>query len=46
VITAAGERVNLLAQLEEVGALTAFHTDFTELVYAGGKAQLMAGGGV
>jgi transposase InsO family protein len=42
VITAAGNRVNLLAQLEEVGPLTALHTDFTELVYAGGKAQLMA----
>lgn len=42
VITAAGERVNLLAQLEEVEPLAAFHTDFTELVYAEGKAQLMA----
>jgi putative transposase len=42
VITAAGDRVNLLAQLEEIGPLAALHTDFTELVYAGGKAQLMA----
>jgi putative transposase len=42
VITAAGDRVNLLAQLEEVGPLEALHTDFTELVYAGGKGQLMA----
>ncbi len=42
VITAAGHRVNLLAQLERVGPLAALHTDFTELVYAGGKAQLMA----
>jgi len=42
VITAAGDRVNLLAQLEDVGPLEALHTDFTELVYAGGKAQLMA----
>lgn len=42
VITAAGERVNLLAQLDEVGPLAVFHTDFTELVYAAGKAQLVA----
>jgi putative transposase len=42
VITAAGERVNLLAELETVGPLAAFHTDFTELVCAAGKAQLMA----
>lgn len=42
VIMAAGERANLLAQLEDVGPLAAFHTDFTELVYAGGKAHLMA----
>jgi putative transposase len=42
VITAAGERVNLLAQLEKVRPLAVLHTDFTELVYAGGKAQLMA----
>ncbi len=42
VIAAAGGRVNLLAQLEHIGPLAAFHTDFTELVYAGGKAQLMA----
>lgn len=41
VITAAGERVNLLAQLEDVGPLAAFHTDFTELLYVEGKAQLM-----
>jgi putative transposase len=42
VITAAGDRVNLLAGIEAIGPLAAFHTDFTELVYAGGKAQLMA----
>ena len=42
VITAAGDRVNLLAQLEDVRPLAALHTDFTELVYANGKAQLMA----
>lgn len=41
-ITAAGARANLLVPLEEVGPLAAFHTDFTELVYACGKAQLMA----
>ncbi len=44
VITAAGERVSLLAQLDEVGPLAAFHTDLTELVYASGKAQLNGAG--
>ena len=38
----AGERVNLLAQLDAVGPLAVLHTDFTELVYATGKAELMA----
>ncbi len=42
VIVAAGERVNLVAQLEGIGALEALHTDFTELLYAAGRAQLMA----
>lgn len=37
-----GERANLLAQLEEVGPLEVLHTDFTELVHATGKAELMA----
>jgi putative transposase len=41
VIVAAGERVNLLAQLEQIGPLAALHTDFTELLYREGKAQLM-----
>jgi putative transposase len=34
--------VNLLAGVEAMGPLAALHTDFTELVYAAGKAQLMA----
>lgn len=42
VIVAAGERVNLAAALEDIGPLEVLHTDFTELVYAAGKAQLMA----
>jgi transposase InsO family protein len=42
VIMAAGDRVNLIAELEEIGPLAVLHTDFTELVYAAGKAQLMA----
>jgi putative transposase len=38
----AGERVNLLAQLDTIDPLAVLHTDFTELVYATGKAELMA----
>lgn len=43
IIVAAGDRVNLLAQLEEIEPLDVLHTDFTELRYAGGtqKAYLM-----
>jgi len=41
-IVAAGERVNLVAELEAIGPLEVLHTDFTELVYGAGKAQLMA----
>lgn len=43
VIVAAGRRINLLAQLEEIEPLDVLQTDFTELRYAGGtqKAHLM-----
>ena len=41
VIVAAGGRVNLVAELEDIAPLAVLHTDFTELVYAAGKAQLM-----
>jgi transposase InsO family protein len=43
IIVAAGDRVNLLAQLKEIGPLDVLHTDFTELRFAGGtqKAYLM-----
>jgi putative transposase len=43
VIVAAGERVNLLAQMKTIEPLAVLHTDFTELRYAGGtqKAYLM-----
>lgn len=43
IIIAAGDRVNLLAQLEEIDPLDVLHTDFTELPFAGGtqKAYLM-----
>lgn len=43
VIVAAGTRVNLLAQIEDVEPLDVLHTDFTELRFAGGtqKAHLM-----
>ena len=43
IIVAAGDRVNLLAQLDEIEPLDVLHTDFTELCYAGGtqKAYLM-----
>ena len=42
VIVAAGDRANLLAELDDIGPLAALHTDFTELICAAGKAQLMA----
>ena len=43
VIISAGERVNLVAQLETIGLLEVLYTDFTELRYASGdrKAYLM-----
>lgn len=43
VITQAGERANLVAQLETIGLFQVVYTDFTELAYAGGsrKAYLM-----
>ena len=43
VIVAAGNRVNILAQLEDIKPLDVLQTDFTELRFAGGtqKAYLM-----
>lgn len=41
VITAAGEKINLVAGLEEIGPFEVAYTDFTELVCARGKAQLI-----
>lgn len=43
VILAAGERVNLVAQLEHIGLFEVAHTDFTKLLFAGGtrKAYLL-----
>ena len=41
VLTAAGERANLVAGLDEIGPFEVAYTDFTELVYATGKAQLI-----
>lgn len=43
VIVQAGDRVNLVAQLETIGLFEVVYTDFTELVYGGGshKAYLM-----
>lgn len=42
VIKAAGDRVNLVAQQEQIGLLEVVYTDFTALRYAGGyKAYLM-----
>jgi hypothetical protein len=41
VLIEAGPRANLVAQLEEIGAFEVVYTDFTELVYAAGKAQLI-----
>ncbi len=39
VIEAAGDRVNLVARLEDIGLFDVLYTDFTELVYAGGRAK-------
>jgi len=43
VIVAAGERANLVAQMERIGLFEVAYTDFTELLYADGtrKAYLM-----
>jgi len=38
-IEAAGDRVNLVARLEEIGPLEVLYTDFTEIVYADGEAK-------
>jgi transposase InsO family protein len=42
-IAEAGERANLVAQMEEIGLFQVIYTDFTELVYADGhrKAHLI-----
>ena len=42
-IIAAGERANLVAQLEQIGLFQVAYTDFTELLFAGGsrKAYLL-----
>lgn len=39
VIVEAGERANLVAQLEEIGLFQVAYTDFTELLYADGKRK-------
>jgi transposase InsO family protein len=39
VITMAGDRANLVAQLEEIGPLRVVYTDFTELLYADGRRK-------
>jgi len=38
-ITSAGARANLLLQLETIRVLEVFYTDFTELIYAGGRGK-------
>jgi putative transposase len=40
-ITAAGDRVNLVADLKSIGPFEVLYTDFTELIYGRGKACLM-----
>jgi transposase InsO family protein len=40
-ITEAGDRINLVAGLEPIGPFQVAYTDFTELVYADGKAWLI-----
>jgi len=42
VIVAAGDRVNLVRQLEVIEPFAVAYTDFTELVYGAGKAHLIA----
>ena len=39
IIRKAGNRANLIADLETIELLEVFYTDFTELVYANGKAK-------
>jgi putative transposase len=39
IIRQAGGRANLIADLETIGVFDVFYTDFTELVYAHGKAK-------
>lgn len=41
-IAASGERANLVVCLESIGPFEVLYTDFTEIVYAGGKACLIA----
>lgn len=41
VLLEAGPRANLVANLETIGAFEVAYADFTELVFATGKAQLM-----
>lgn len=38
-IEAAGDRVNLVARLDDIGIFDVLYTDFTELVYAGGAGE-------
>ncbi len=38
-IEAAGDRVNLVARLGDIGLFDVLYTDFTELAYAGGRAK-------
>jgi putative transposase len=42
VIEEAGDRANLVAVLDGIGPLEVLYTDFTELAYGGGTAQLIA----
>ncbi len=39
VITAAGDRINLVAKKDEIGLFEVAYTDFTELVYADGRRK-------
>jgi putative transposase len=39
IIRQAGERANLIADLEAIGVFEVFYTDFTELLYADGKEK-------
>lgn len=38
-ITGAGELANLVAQMDEIGLFQVVYTDFTELLYAGGRRK-------